>query len=51
MKLDKKKEIVKDLREKFVRSKVVIVTDYKGLDVATINDLRRKLRELKLNIR
>lgn len=48
MKLDKKKEIVKDLREKFVRSKVVIVTDYKGLDVATINDLRRKLREFEV---
>ena len=48
MKLDKKKEIVKDLREKFIRSKVVIVTDYKGLDVATINDLRRKLREFEV---
>ena len=48
MKLDKKKEIVKDLREKFVRSKVVIVTDYKGLDVTTINDLRRKLREFEV---
>ena len=48
MKLDKKKEIVKDLREKFVRSKVVIVTDYKGLNVAAINDLRRKLREFEV---
>jgi large subunit ribosomal protein L10 len=48
VKLDKKKEIVKDLREKFIRSKVVIVTDYKGLDVATINDLRRKLREFEV---
>ena len=43
MRIDKKKEIVKDLHEKFLRSKVVIVTDYKGLDVATISDLRRKL--------
>jgi len=48
VKLDKKKEIVKDLREKFVRSKVVIVTDYKGLNVAAINDLRRKLREFEV---
>lgn len=45
MRIDKKKEIVKDLHEKFIRSKTVIVTDYKGLDVATINDLRRRLRE------
>ncbi|OEU66784.1 MAG: 50S ribosomal protein L10 [Desulfobacterales bacterium PC51MH44] len=45
MKLEKKKEIAQNLREKFSRSKVVIVTDYKGLDVTTINDLRRKLGE------
>lgn len=45
MRIDKKKAIVKDLHEKFLRSKIVIVTDYKGLDVTTINDLRRKLRE------
>ena len=41
MRIDKKKEIVKDLHEKFIKSKAVIVTDYKGLDVTTINDLRR----------
>ena len=46
MKLVEKKEIVADLHERFARSKVVIVTDYKGLDVTAINDLRRKLREL-----
>ncbi|MDM8526358.1 50S ribosomal protein L10 [Desulfococcaceae bacterium HSG8] len=45
MKLDKKKEIVKDLHEKFSKSEIVIVTDYKGLDVMAMNDLRRKLRE------
>ncbi|MCG6973398.1 MAG: 50S ribosomal protein L10 [Desulfobacterales bacterium] len=44
MRIDEKKEIVKDLHEKFARSKVVIITDYKGLDVSTINDLRRRLR-------
>ncbi len=45
MKLDEKKKIVEDLHEKFSRSRIVIITDYKGLDVAMINDLRRKLRE------
>ena len=44
MRIDKKKEIVKDLHDKFARSKVVIITDYKGLDVETINNLRRRLR-------
>ena len=45
MKIDEKKTIVKDLHEKFARSKVVIVTDYKGLDVSEMNDLRAKLDE------
>lgn len=48
MKLDEKKTIVKNLRELFSKSKVVIVTDYQGLDVMTINDLRVKLREAKV---
>jgi large subunit ribosomal protein L10 len=45
LRLDEKKKIAEDLREKFSKSKVVIVTDYQGLDVSTINMLRRKLRE------
>jgi large subunit ribosomal protein L10 len=48
VKLEKKKEIVKNMHEKFARSKVVIVTDCKGLDVATMNVLRRRLRESKV---
>ena len=45
MKLEEKKQIVENLHERFSRSKVVIATDYKGLDVMMINDLRSKLRE------
>ncbi|OIN94971.1 MAG: 50S ribosomal protein L10 [Deltaproteobacteria bacterium CG1_02_45_11] len=45
MRIDEKKEIVKDLSDRFSRSQVVIVTDYKSLDVTTISDLRRRLRE------
>ena len=48
MKLEKKKEIVKSLHEKFARSKVVIVTDCKGLDVAAMSDLRKRLREFDI---
>ena len=51
MKLEKKQEIVQEIHEKFARSKIVIVTDYKGLDVATISDLRRKLREADIEYR
>lgn len=45
MDLENKKKIVEDLHERFSKSKVLIVADYKGLNVATINALRRKLRE------
>jgi len=48
VKLEKKKQIAEDLRQKFSKSKVVIVTDYKGLDVTTINSLRKKLRDLEV---
>ena len=45
MNLSEKKKVVDHLNERLSRSCIVIVTDYKGLDVSTINDLRRKLRE------
>ncbi len=51
MKLEEKKQIAQDLHEKFSRSKVVIVTEYKGLDVAAISDLRKKLRESGIEYR
>jgi large subunit ribosomal protein L10 len=43
--LEEKKDVVADLKERFLKSSVVIVTDYKGLDVASMNHLRRQLRE------
>lgn len=45
MKLTDKKQIVADLKADFEKASVVIVTDYKGLDVAAITALRRKLSE------
>ena len=48
MKLDEKKKIVEDLHERFSRSAIVIVTDYKGLNVGRLNDLRRKLRDAEV---
>ncbi len=44
MKTSEKKKIIEDLHEKLSRAKVVILTDYKGLDVSSINVLRRNLR-------
>jgi large subunit ribosomal protein L10 len=45
VKLENKKQIVTKLQGKFSEAKLVILTDYKGLDVAAMNDLRAKLRE------
>ena len=45
MKRDEKKKIVEDIRKRFSESKIVILTDYKGLDVENINELRRKLKD------
>ena len=44
MKIEKKQQIADDLRDRFSKSAIIVVTDYKGLDVAAISDLRRKLR-------
>ena len=45
MRLQEKQKITEDLHERFSKSEIVVVTDYKGLDVSSLNDLRRKLRE------
>ena len=45
MKLEEKKQIVEDLHGRFAKSSFVILTDFKGLDVASVSELRRKLKE------
>lgn len=44
---EKKEEIVADLIAKFSRSKAAILTDYRGLTVAEISQLRNKMREVE----
>ena len=48
MNLSQKQQIAEELHEKFERSKIVIVTDYKGLDVAAMNSLRRQLKDAEI---
>jgi large subunit ribosomal protein L10 len=43
--IESKKQFVKGLKERLEKSTVVILTDYKGLDVEAMTDLRAKLRE------
>jgi len=45
VKLEEKKQIVEDLHGRFAKSSLVILTDFKGLDVASVSELRRKLKE------
>lgn len=41
----KKEEILKDLVDKFGRSKSIVFANYRGLDVASISELRSELRK------
>ena len=43
--LDIKKAQVADLKDKFTQARTVVVTDYRGLNVAEVTQLRTKLRE------
>jgi len=45
LRLEEKQAVVQELADKLARAKVVIATDYKGLNVADLSDLRKKLRE------
>ncbi len=44
LKLEDKQQIVQDLTERFAKASVVILTDYKGLNVPAMSELRRKLK-------
>jgi large subunit ribosomal protein L10 len=46
--IEEKKQIVSELNKKFADAAIVILTDYKGLDVTTMNQLRKKLREAEV---
>lgn len=41
-----KEEVVKEIQDKLNRAKAVIFTDYKGLNMKQLSDLRDKLREV-----
>ena len=44
----KKVQIVEELQGDFSRCSVGIMTDYRGLTTTELNDLRRKLREARV---
>lgn len=51
MKRSEKEEIVSELNEMISRSKMIILTDFKGLDVEKANRLRGELREVSVEFR
>ena len=51
MELNKKKEIVTQLHEDFKKAKIVIVTDFKGLNVEAVTKLRSQLTQENIDYR
>lgn len=48
MNIEEKKQFVQELKERFAKAKIAILTDYKGLDVEAMTELRAKLREAQI---
>jgi large subunit ribosomal protein L10 len=48
---NEKQEVIDELREKFARAKVAILTGYSGINVEQITELRSKLRQSKVEYR
>lgn len=46
-KLEQKKTVVQDLKEKFAKTAFAVVTDYKGLSVAEVTELRKRLNKIQ----
>ncbi len=51
MNKEKKQQVVQEYREKFASVKMGVLTEYRGLTVAEMTDLRKKLREASLDFR
>ncbi|WP_028777680.1 50S ribosomal protein L10 [Shimazuella kribbensis] len=49
--LEKKQQVVADVKEKLTASVSTVVTDYRGLSVAEVTELRKQLREAGVEYR
>lgn len=49
MPTEKKKKIVEELQGVFSKANIGVLTDYRGLKTSELNELRRKLRENKID--
>ncbi len=51
MRKEEKQEVINELRDKFSRAKVAVITGYTGINVEQITELRRKLSQSKVEYR
>jgi large subunit ribosomal protein L10 len=51
MRLEQKKQVVDELADKLERANIIITTSYRGLTVAEMTELRRKLRQEEIEYR
>lgn len=51
MRIDEKKEVVEHLADKLARCSIAITTDYRGIPVGEMTDLRRRLRQRDIEFR
>lgn len=51
MRLEEKKQVVSELANRLERSTIVITTSYRGLSVAEMTELRRRLRQEEIEYR
>ncbi|MFV0479205.1 MAG: 50S ribosomal protein L10 [Anaerorhabdus sp.] len=49
--LDAKKSLVSEIQEKFTSSASTVIVEYRGLSVAEVSELRRKLREENVELK
>lgn len=49
--MQRKHQIVDEIHEKFQASSLLILAEYRGVDVAGMNDLRRRAREANVQVR
>jgi large subunit ribosomal protein L10 len=45
MAMQEKEAVVNEIKQKFATSKTVVLADYRGLNVAEVTELRKKMRE------
>jgi len=51
LKRSEKEKVVEALHEKFSRAKAVLLTDFRGLNMSAMNELRSQLREASVDYR